>query len=354
MPDEVSIKPRMLEIMLLGSSIDRLNRVGSGEREEDYYQRIERNFDLRIIGYSHSTGLLAENELPVVNANKWIQSVFGPLQLLRIQWKPSIIRTKQLWGSWTGWLAKLVTGAPLIIRCGYIWSKSYEIERKGIWSNGRNLPGMIERWMIRRGNAYIFSSDEVREFYSPLINERKSVVIPNTFNLEIFKPYPEAEKLYDYIYVGRLIELKGVSLMLDLLPENRRILVIGAGKLSNKVNNHPGVTLVSFVSNYKLPVYLNQARCFISLSRTEGHPKAVYEAVLCGLYPILSDIPAHKALIDELGYGTIISADGNLPINEELTINYEKLESFRKQYCMEFGIEREMRFIKEVLTCFSC
>ena len=44
---------------------------------------------------------------------------------------------------------------------------------------------------------------------------------------------------------------------------------------------------------------LKSARIFISLSRYEGHPNVVLEAMACGCPLIVSDIPSHREFLDE-------------------------------------------------------
>jgi glycosyltransferase involved in cell wall biosynthesis len=352
-PNKIEIKTKLLEIMLLGSSVDRLNKVGSGQREEEYYTKVGKHLDLKIFGYSHSSGITAQYEHKILFKNKWIQSIVGPFFYFKCKWRPDIIRTKQFWGSWSGWIVKIITGAPLVIRCGYIWSKSFEIERRGRWMRGRSIPGFIEKWMIRRGDAFIFSCEEVASFYSPLVRGRKFIIVPNMFNLDIFKPDKVEPLLYDYLYIGRLIELKGVSEMMNRIPESKKLLVIGSGELEEVVSTYPGVIIIPKVKNYELPKYINQAKCFLSLSYTEGHPKAAYESVLCGAYPILSNIPAHKALIDKLGYGALINKGDPVPDNSSLHVNFDKLDRFRMEYNMPIGVEKEVRFLNKVISCYS-
>ena len=41
-----------------------------------------------------------------------------------------------------------------------------------------------------------------------------------------------------------------------------------------------------------------KASVFVSLSASEGHPNAVMEAMHCGCPLVLSDIPAHREILD--------------------------------------------------------
>src|SRR5208283_2540348 len=44
---------------------------------------------------------------------------------------------------------------------------------------------------------------------------------------------------------------------------------------------------------------MKKASVFVSLSTSEGCPNAVMEAMVCGCPLVISDIPAHRELLDE-------------------------------------------------------
>jgi len=58
------------------------------------------------------------------------------------------------------------------------------------------------------------------------------------------------------------------------------------------------VEFLGGVPDAKLPSFLQSAHVYASLSRTDGTSTAILEALACGLYPILSDIPQNHEWID--------------------------------------------------------
>ncbi|NJO04104.1 MAG: glycosyltransferase family 4 protein [Chloroflexaceae bacterium] len=66
------------------------------------------------------------------------------------------------------------------------------------------------------------------------------------------------------------------------------------------------------VPNHDLPRYLQRARVFVLPSHYEGHPKALLEAMACGLPVIGSDVPGIRELLHhgETGYLCPPSPDG--------------------------------------------
>lgn len=351
-------RPRLIEVMLLGSGISRLNQSGSGSREIAFYTKLQRYFDLCVFGYSRPSNALPELPL-TLGWNKWVRSVLDPFLQHKALGKVALVRTKQLWGCWSGFIFAKLTRSPLIIRCGYIWSRSVESQRE--WT-GR-IPfkwavRLTERLMIALADGYIFTTEEVREHYSSAIGSKPRAVIPNGFDINIFVPRSRDEGChtseFDYVYVGRLIASKGIDrLCKSLLPE-QKLLVIGNGVLSKHVENCKNITMVDGVDNHDLPAYLHQARCFVSLSLTEGNPKTHFEAILCGLYPVLSDLPVHRAIIDELGYGTILHSGQKLPRVCDLNSEYPKLEPFRSKYDMNRIVKLERDFSMQFVYAKAC
>lgn len=58
-----------------------------------------------------------------------------------------------------------------------------------------------------------------------------------------------------------------------------------------------------FVPREMVPRYIRSSDIYISASRVDWTPMSVYEAIACGVPILLSDIPAHKEMIEETGGG---------------------------------------------------
>lgn len=340
--------PRIIEIMLLGSGISHLKTVGSGYREVEYYCNLSTFIDIWIFGYSAKDASVKELPINFIR-NKWLRSIWGPFFLGQYVHNNTLIRTKQLWGCWTGWIFKIVYRKKLIIRCGYIWSRSFMYRKKQSNQFFYWIIRRIEDLLIGMGDAFVFTTDEVARHYSKRIGNKRYRIIPNGYNTSIFKPI-DNEILFDYVYLGRLIPLKGIVRLLTIIDSSQKLLIIGSGEYSEALRYRRNITHLSFVPNHELPHHLTKARCFISLSFTEGNPKGTFEAILCGLYPVLSDISAHRGIINELGYGTIVEDSAiALPDSNKFRIDDGKLESFRKKYDEREIIHSELSFCNELL-----
>jgi glycosyltransferase involved in cell wall biosynthesis len=108
-----------------------------------------------------------------------------------------------------------------------------------------------------------------------------------------------------------------------------------------------------------LPYVLNQAKVFILPSYYEGHPKALLEAMSCGLSCIGSDVTGIREDIEHIktgylcktDYKNIANAMGIILSDESLqkTIGNNAREYILKKYSIERILKMELDVIQEVI-----
>jgi glycosyltransferase involved in cell wall biosynthesis len=107
----------------------------------------------------------------------------------------------------------------------------------------------------------------------------------------------ERKPQFDFVYTGSLIERKNVRLLVELFVSNPSLgslCVVGDGPIIDELRIKATGSQVEFVGDVdNVYPYLLNARCFISLSHSEGMPNSVLEALSCGLPVVLSNIPSH-------------------------------------------------------------
>ena len=101
-----------------------------------------------------------------------------------------------------------------------------------------------------------------------------------------------------------MIPLKKLELLLHAVAglEGVTVRLIGAGPQRESLQGlaqRLGVAVewVDPLPNYEVARQLQQASLFVFPSASEGDPKALLEAMACGLPIIASDIPAHQRII---------------------------------------------------------
>jgi glycosyltransferase involved in cell wall biosynthesis len=167
-------------------------------------------------------------------------------------------------------------------------------------------------------------------------NVKKIFFFPNTSDVDFFiegsneyrKKNNEMKKelgiksKYIVLYVGRLVEEKGLFTLLSAFKEvnnsfdNVTLLIVGEGKLRYKLEGFisqkeiDNVRFTGFIKNKELPSYYGIADIFVLPSRDEPWGVVVTEAMACALPVILSDkVGCRGALLREKENGFCFESD---------------------------------------------
>jgi glycosyltransferase involved in cell wall biosynthesis len=179
-----------------------------------------------------------------------------------------------------------------------------------------NLKEALRARLAQRALAIISNSAGGRSYWRRQgIPERRLFVIPNAIPFEFINGIKPAQNRSDtrkiLIYAGRLIPRKNVDIVINAIAEarwSRDVLLYIAGEgpakpylmsLVDRLKAWETVKFVGFLPSSDLWALLKAADAFISLSNYEGMPNSVCEAVACGVPVILSDVPDHRALLDD-------------------------------------------------------
>jgi glycosyltransferase involved in cell wall biosynthesis len=166
------------------------------------------------------------------------------------------------------------------------------------------------------------------------------------------------------LYVGRLSlavscskNLKDFIKALVLVKKNRDVMTVicGDGPQRSELEMmccHLGLSSHVCFTGHLQPssVYtlMNNASVFVSLSMYEGLPNTVMEAMACGCPLVLSDIPAHREILDEsCAYfvdpsNTKKAADAILHVLSDMNGSSERTE-IAKQKTLKWSIPRMAR-----------
>lgn len=136
------------------------------------------------------------------------------------------------------------------------------------------------------------------------IPERKVVILPVSIDVTRFK-HTQLPKRYDIISVGRLVSAKRIDTLLKIIAhvkefkKDLRVGIVGDGPLRGSLENlacqldiSDNVEFLGFKKNTEL--YYNSSKTYVLTSYREGLPRALLEAMACGLPSVVSrvgDIP---------------------------------------------------------------
>lgn len=217
--------------------------------------------------------------------------------------RPDVVQT---------WLVQMdVWGGLAAMFCRVPWVLS---ERSSAAAYPRSTKIAIRRWLGRYAAAIVANSRGGLDYWKRSGNGALRTVIANALDfglLEAARPcveLPADARLI--LYVGRLSEEKNLETIfpavVPVLAErpDTYFAICGEGPLEAQVRALAAgsgagdrILINGFVP--EIWNWMRRADVLISLSRFEGNPNAVVEALALGCPVVLSDIAAHRELADE-------------------------------------------------------
>ena len=357
----------------------RWDKLGLFNREIAVYRRLSQQVDGVMIVTSGGEEELAYQPLlqnGQILHNRWqlspnLYSLAAPVLHGRSVGQADIYKTNQLDGAWTAVVAARLFRKPVIVRAGYLWAKNFTCQ------NGAGLKSklidQLEKFSFRQATAVVVTTAAMRQTVSRQygIDPVKIHIIPNYVDTEIFRPMPEiARERGKICYVGRLTPLKNLDLLIQAVAAvpGASLTLIGDGEqrleleqLARRLN--APVTFAGRVSNLELPALLNQAGIFVLPSRYEGHPKALLEAMACGLAVVGSDVEGirdviqqeHTGLLAAPTVAELAAAINRLMLGEALC---DRLGKAAAEFALEtYGLEQivnlELAVMQQALEEYS-
>ena len=233
-----------------------------------------------------------------------------------------VLRGLQLSGGIPGVIANLLFGKKFVINYGYRYSHVAAKEGKSLQSVFYTL---IEPIILHFSSAVIVTTKRISNYINK--KNKNSVLIPNGIDINIFKPDSQKKPSDQILFVGRLEAIKNLEnliLAVSGLKKRYRLKMIGTGSLKEKLlklalNNNVKLEILDGVKNQDIARHLNASTVFILPSYEEGHPKALLEAMACGLPVIGTNVEGTKETITNGVNGLLCGTSVN-EINKALEI----------------------------------
>lgn len=305
----------------LGSGIGELRRTGQASRLiEGYLKPYARAF-ARVWYFSYLPEALADftddRELgdavtllaPRPARARLVRALEMPVRHRREFKRCAVLRVFQLTGIIPALAARAWWGTPFVTTYGFWYAR---LARTGV---SRLATRVLERVGLRLAAAVIVTTEELRAHVATVAPEDRIHLIPNGVDLGRFVPAERRANRGAILYVGRLSEEKNLSALVQAAAALRgrvpsRLVMIGAGPLRDKLEaearaagvpaEFPGV-----VDHQLIPQWLQDADAFVLPSFTEGHPKALIEAMAAGVPCVASDCAGNRALVKDQDAGLL-------------------------------------------------
>ncbi len=258
----------------------------------------------------------------IIVSSNYDPMLLGKLRRLIRAVKPDIIQS---------WIQMMDIAAGLVLFTG----KAAWILREPTSEHayqGFNLKQALRARLARRASAIICNSPGGKSYWlGQGFPDKGLLVIPNAVPVDFINSIaPMQNESYSHrvlIYAGRLMPLKNIDVLIKAMAEPRCprdviLYVAGDGpaksylmSLVDKLKLREAVRFLGFLPSRDLWAHMKSADAFISLSRHEGMPNCVCEAIACGIPLVLSDIPAHRFFLDD-NSALLVSADSATAVAE--------------------------------------
>lgn len=310
-----------------GSLRDWIER-GLFDREKLIYERHLSEGTLKSIvwlTYGKDDGVLAEKmkktgrldpRIEVRGRPRWfpdgrlggvVYSVVMPLLHFSALRRVDLLKTNQLDGGWAAVMARFLLRKPLLLRCGYVQSKlETTLRRLPPWR--LHLMLALERFQYRHCDLAVVASEHNARYIASnfAVPNSKIRILPNYIDEVLFSPAKGADlqnRRERVLFVGRFSPEKNLEaliraanslhLPLDLIGSGPQDAALGALISELGADAH----LLGTVPNSELPRLINAYRYFALPSYFEGMPKALLEAMACGVVCIGSDVDGINEVI---------------------------------------------------------
>jgi len=164
------------------------------------------------------------------------------------------------------------------------------------------------------------------------VDMSKVLLLPKGINLEFFQFNAASDTTMIHAVVTRSLQpeynhdviLKAFGILKQKsIPF--KLTVIGDGIelknlrfLAKKLKIERDVRFTGKVNNFDIPKFLQQSTFYISMPITEGVSASLFEAMACGCFPIVSDLPGNKSWIKEKVNGLLVASENHTKLAEEL------------------------------------
>ena len=187
------------------------------------------------------------------------------------------------------------------------------------------------------------------------VDKSKIMVLPKGINLDFFKfSKPQNTSFIKAIVTRSLLPeymhdtiLKAFAILKEKnIPF--QLTIVGDGVLLNTLKEkakqldiEKEVLFTGRIANTSLPVLLQEANFYISMPTTEGVSASLFEAMACGCYPIVTNIPGNESWITSHNNGILVPSGHYKKLAEEI------LWASENEILIQNAIQENRKFVEK-------
>ena len=330
---------KILLVFTFNTSLKIWHEQGILNRELKVYRDLVDNFGYKIAlltyGNKSDINILKEYELedyfeilPIYsNTNKSnfkiiniFKSIKYTLKIYRNNNYFDIVKTNQLYGSWVAIFYKLLTKNKLIIRTGYNSVAFAKFENKS--KIKILLFTLLSKISLIFCDLYVTTNkDDINLITKNKSLQKKIIYQPNFVDIAERDVKQIEQREFNTLFsVGRLEEQKNHTKLIEMLKNSKyKLRIVGEGKLRD--------TLIELSKKYNIELELSsnldhdllletysEYLFYIQLSKFEGNPKTILEAMGAGCVVITTNVYGIKNIIKHEENGILIKANDDLSL----------------------------------------
>ena len=252
-----------------------------------------------------------------------LTKIYGDLKILakslaalkRYHVRPAVIHVHSANYLLAGAILKMIYRAPMCLNFG--GTELLRAERIFFY-----------RWMFRWVDRGFYVSRGMETQLFKMVGKSACVYTANGIDHSLFYPEPATEKQNEIICVGNLRWQKNYSMLIDAIEliakkfPGWRVRIFGAGPdrptLEKKIaaaSLERYIILEGIESQETISKVLRQAKLFVICSRAEGFPKALIEAMACGLPVVATDVGECGAVLKDIAPTVKVGDSKNLAVS---------------------------------------
>jgi L-malate glycosyltransferase len=191
-----------------------------------------------------------------------------------------------------------------------------------VWPQKSRLAKSLVRWTLKRADLITSMARHMTEVIGSLgIPMSRIITLPFGVDTRIFHPglhQWDAETI-DVVCTRALEPVYDLDTLIRALPIVRarfagfRCLLLGRGsrrhhleRLARNLHVDSHIRWLGQLDQPSLATWLGQSRVFVSTSRSDGNNISLNEAMACGCFPVVSDIPANREWIEGDRNGALV------------------------------------------------
>ncbi|MEW6008509.1 MAG: glycosyltransferase [Candidatus Omnitrophota bacterium] len=295
----------------LGMGCDLWHKKGLISKNLPYFRELIEEFGeiyLFTFDYKQDLSFLKEPGIKVfpmpVRLPNVLYALIMPFFYLGELKKASLLHTVQMSGAIPALVAKFLLHKPLLLQCGYSWSKFARYAKESFLRVF--LIDIIERTAFRNADLIIVTEKSQAEFALRFNKRNKVLVLPNSIDPEKFSPKPSFKTNKKVVFIGRLTEQKNLFNLLEAISliKDLELDIIGSGEQEGPLKQfaksiEASINFLGDVSNERIANELPKYNALLLPSFYEGDPKVIIEAMACGVPVVATRVVGTKELIED-------------------------------------------------------